>query len=132
MAKKKSKKRSQRPHQSQTSRTGTDIKELNKALESSSPSIPSEQNQPRVEWIAPPPQFDYSSLNKLKAVEWIGLVGLFVSLAAGFVLGALASAGIIDLGLANALLLAAVLVLVIGAVLVEAMSRRSLKRIVVS
>src|SRR5262245_8691555 len=108
---------------------GMDVSTLNAILENSPPR-PSTPPQ-RLE-TEPPKQFDYSSLSKLKVAEWIGLVGLFVSLAAAFLLGALAAAGIVDLGLANMMLVAALLVLVIGAVVVEGISRRSTKRILIS
>jgi hypothetical protein len=130
---KKTRRRTSLPKQSSPEQSsavkGPDITTINKALEGA-PLLP--QTEPKRERIEPPQVFDYSSLAKISLVEWIGLVGLFVSLAAGFVLGSLAAAGIIDMGLAQVMLLAALIVMTVGSFVVERLSGRSLRRIFIS
>jgi uncharacterized membrane protein YfcA len=69
---------------------------------------------------------------KITAVEWIGLVLAFLLGAATFVVGALADAGIVNMDLAKLMLGAALILLVVGAFVVEWLSDRSPSRIAVS
>lgn len=78
------------------------------------------------------PDLDSILPRRISAVEWIGIAGIFVSLAAGFVLGAMAAAGIVDMGAARMMLLAALIVMTIGAFAVEMLSARSARRIAIS
>src|SRR5215212_808872 len=89
---------------------GADITTFNEILENTSSHV---KTSPISEQVGPPKQFDYSSVSvrRISAIEWTGVAGLFVSLAVGFVVGALAAAGIIDTGLAQIMLLAALIVM---------------------
>jgi hypothetical protein len=107
---------------------GNDVQDSSDVLEMSSPS----KSIPTTRQPKPPSQPSDSSVSQLRPIEWIGLVGLFLSLAVGFVFAALAAAGTIDLSVAKAMLVAALIVMVVGAVVVEWLSKRPFKRVVLS
>jgi len=69
---------------------------------------------------------------KLTPAETYGLIFAFVGIFLGLVLGSLAAAGVVDMSAARYMLIAAWVFLVIGAALVEKLSARTLKRVLLS